>query len=206
MRQQNRPVDPNHYEQVIQIKRVSKKTKGGSLVSFAALVVTGDKKGSVGLGLGKAPNVADAIKKSVRLANRNLVKIAVVNGTIPYQVNEKFGAAHIILKPAPKGTGIIAGGSIRAIVEAAGITDIVSKILGTNNKLSNSYATFKALKSVEELAVKHEYLKQYQAANSAPKPVTAAPKLGEAPATAGEGVPASKPKRKVAVKKTKKAK
>lgn len=157
-----RPTDPNSYEQVIQIKRVSKKTKGGSLVSFAALVVTGDKKGHVGLGLGKAPNVADAIKKAVRLSNRNLVKIPVVKGTIPYQMTEKFGAAHVMLKPAPKGTGIIAGGSIRSIIEAAGITDIVSKILGTTNKLSNSYATFKALKSVEVLSEKHEYLKNYQ--------------------------------------------
>ena len=153
------------YEQVIQIKRVSKKTQGGSLVSFAALVVTGDRKGMVGLGLGKAPNVADAIKKAVRLANRNLVKIPVVDGTIPYQVKEKFGAAHIILKPAPKGTGIIAGGSVRAIVEAAGITDVVSKILGTNNKLSNSYATFKALKAAENLRIKHDFLKEYQKAN-----------------------------------------
>ncbi|MBI1872131.1 30S ribosomal protein S5 [Candidatus Collierbacteria bacterium] len=156
-----RPQVGDNYEQVIQIKRVSKKTQGGSLVSFAALVVTGDKKGMVGLGLGKAPNVSDAIKKAVRLANRNLVKIPVVNGTIPYQIKEKYGAAHIILKPAPRGTGIIAGGSIRAIVEAAGVTDIVSKILGTNNKLSNSYATFKALKAVEALAVKHDYLKSF---------------------------------------------
>ncbi len=160
-----RPTNPDSYEQVIQIKRVSKKTKGGSLVSFAALVVTGDKKGMVGLGLGKAPNVSDAIKKAVRLANRNMVNVPVVNGTIPYQVKEKYGAAHIILKPAPKGTGIIAGGSIRAIVEAAGITDIVSKILGTANKLSNTYATFKALKAVETLANKHKYLKEYQEAN-----------------------------------------
>src|SRR3989344_3400312 len=160
-----RQTEGDGYEQVIQIKRVSKKTQGGSLVSFAALVVTGDKNGMVGLGLGKAPNVADAIKKAVRLANRNLVKIPVVKGTIPYQMKEKFGAAHIILKPAPSGTGIIAGGSIRSIVEAAGITDIVSKILGTTNKLSNSYATFKALKSVETLANKHKYLKEYQETN-----------------------------------------
>ena len=160
-----RPQQGDNYEQVIQIKRVSKKTKGGSLVSFAALVVTGDKKGMVGLGLGKAPNVADAIKKAVRLANRNLVKIPVINGTIPYQVTEKFGAAHVLLKPAVKGTGIIAGGSVRAIVEAAGITDVVSKILGTNNKLSNSYATFKALKAAEILSAKHEFLKDYLKAN-----------------------------------------
>ena len=160
-----RQTEGDGYEQVIQIKRVSKKTQGGSLVSFAALVVTGDRKGMVGLGLGKAPNVADAIKKAVRRANRNLVKIPVVDGTIPYQVKEKFGAAHIILKPAPKGTGIIAGGSVRAIVEAAGITDVVSKILGTNNKLSNSYATFKALKAAENLRIKHDFLKEYQKAN-----------------------------------------
>ena len=160
-----RPQQGDNYEQVIQIKRVSKKTKGGSLVSFAALVVTGGKKGMVGLGLGKAPNVADAIKKAVRLANRNLVKIPVINGTIPYQVTEKFGAAHVLLKPAVKGTGIIAGGSVRAIVEAAGITDVVSKILGTNNKLSNSYATFKALKAAETLSAKHEFLKDYLKAN-----------------------------------------
>lgn len=160
-----RQTEGDGYEQVIQIKRVSKKTQGGSLVSFGALVVTGDRKGMVGLGLGKAPNVADAIKKAVRLANRNLVKIPVIKGTIPYQVKEKYGAAHIILKPAPKGTGIIAGGSIRAIVEAAGITDIVSKILGTNNKLTNSYATFKALKSVEKLSLKHDFLKEYQKTN-----------------------------------------
>ena len=161
-----RQTEGDGYEQVIQIKRVSKKTQGGSLVSFAALVVTGDRKGMVGLGLGKAPNVADAIKKAVRLANRNLVKIPVVDGTIPYQVKEKFGAAHIILKPAPKGTGIIAGGSVRAIVEAAGITDVVSKILGTNNKLSNSYATFKALKAAENLRIKHDFLKAYQKAQT----------------------------------------
>jgi small subunit ribosomal protein S5 len=161
-RPNNNNNNSDQFEQVIQIKRVSKKTKGGSLVSFAALVVTGDRKGKVGLGLGKAPNVADAIKKAVRLANRDMVKIPVVNGTIPYQVNHKFGAARVLLKPAPKGTGIIAGGSIRAIVEAAGVTDIVGKILGSANKLSNTYATFKALKFIEDLASKHEYLKQYQ--------------------------------------------
>jgi len=160
--QGGRPVDPNHYEQVIQIKRVSKKTKGGNLVTFAALVVTGDKQGKVGIGLGKAPTVADAIKKAVRLANRDGVNIPVVGGTVPYQVTEKFGSAKVLLKPARKGTGIIAGGAVRAIVEAAGITDIVSKMFGTANKLTNAYATFRALKSVENLAAKHKYSKEYQ--------------------------------------------
>lgn len=154
------------FEQVIEIKRVSKKTTGGTHVSFAALVVTGDKKGSVGIGLGKALTVTDAIKKAVRLANRDQIKIPVEKGTIPYQVTQKFKAAKIMLKPARPGTGIIAGGSIRAIVEAAGVTDILAKILGTSNKLTNSYATFKALKSIEILASKHEFLKEYQKANS----------------------------------------
>ena len=164
--QGGRPVDPNHYEQVIQIKRVSKKTKGGNLVTFAALVVTGDKQGKVGIGLGKAPTVSDAIKKAVRLANRDGINIPVVDGTVPYQVTEKYGSAKILLKPARKGTGIIAGGAVRAIVEAAGVTDIVSKMFGTTNKLTNAYATFRALKSVEILAAKHEYLKKYQSSLS----------------------------------------
>lgn len=164
--QGGRPVDPNHYEQVIQIKRVSKKTQGGNLVTFAALVVTGDKKGMVGIGLGKSPTVAEAIKKAVRLAGRDAVSVPVQDGTIPYQVTQKYGAAKVLLKPAPKGTGIIAGGAVRAIVEAAGITDIVSKMFGTANKLTNAYATFRALKAVEVLAEKHKALLAYQKANS----------------------------------------
>lgn len=151
------------FEQVLQIRRVSKKTQGGSNVSFSALVVTGDKKGKVGLGLAKAPNVADAIKKAIRLGNRDLVQVPLVNGTIPYETISKYGASKVLFRPAPKGTGIIAGSSIRAVVEAAGITDIVCKALGSNNKTSNARATFKALKQVESLAKKYTLLKELKA-------------------------------------------
>ncbi len=154
---------PEGFEQVLQIRRVSKKTSGGTNVSFSALVVTGDKKGKVGLGLAKAPNVADAIKKSIRLGNRDLVQVPLVDGTIPYETTSKFGAAQVLFRPAPKGTGIIAGSSVRAVVEAAGITDIVCKVLGTNNKTSNARATFKALKQIEVLAKKYQLLKALKA-------------------------------------------
>lgn len=164
-RNNNQPQRPqsDNFEQVLQIRRVSKKTQGGTKVNFSALIVTGDKKGKVGLGLAKAPNVADAIKKAIRLANRDLVQVPLVNGTIPYETNIKFGAAKVLFKPAPKGTGIIAGSSVRAVVEAAGITDIVCKVLGSNNKTSNARATFKALKEIETLGKKYQLLKQANA-------------------------------------------
>lgn len=154
---------PEGFEQVLQIRRVSKKTQGGTNVSFSALVVTGDKKGKVGLGLAKAPNVADAIKKAIRLSNRDLVQVPLVDGTIPYETHSKYGAAKVLFRPAPKGTGLIAGSSVRAVVEAAGITDIVCKVLGTNNKTSNARATFKALKQIETLGKKYQLLKALKA-------------------------------------------
>jgi len=160
-----RPVSDN-FEQVLEIRRVSKKTQGGTNVSFSALVVTGDKKGKVGLGLAKAPNVADAIKKSIRLGNRDLVQVPLSNGTIPYETKSKYGAAKVLFRPAPKGTGIIAGSAVRAVVEAAGITDIVCKVLGTNNKTSNARATFKALKQIETLAKKYQLLKAFKASKA----------------------------------------
>ena len=138
------------FEQVLQIRRVSKKTQGGSNVSFSALVVTGDKKGKVGLGLAKAPNVADAIKKAIRLSNRDLVQVPLVNGTIPYETISKYGASKVLFRPAPKGTGIIAGSSIRAVVEAAGVTDILAKSLGSANPHNVVKATFKALALLRE--------------------------------------------------------
>jgi len=150
---------PEGYEQVLQIRRVSKKTTGGTKVAFSALVVTGDKKGKVGLGLSKAPNVADAIKKAIRLGNRDLVMVPIKEGTIPYETRSKFGAADVLLRPAPKGTGIIAGSAVRSVVEAAGITDIVCKSLGSNNKTTNARATFKALKQIELLDKKYKLLK-----------------------------------------------
>lgn len=140
--------DKEFDEKIVQINRVSKKTKGGNKASFSALIVIGDKKGRVGVGLGKAPDVLSAIKKSVKKAKRNLITVPIKNLTIPHEIYVKKGAARLIMKPAPAGTGVIAGGPVRIVVEAAGIRNIVAKILGTNNKLSNVYATMEALKQL----------------------------------------------------------
>ena len=132
-------------EKVIQVNRVSKKTKGGNKIGFSVLIVVGDKKGRVGVGLGKARDVASAIRKGANYAKKHLINVPIVKGTIPYDVYLKRGAAKILLKPAPEGSGIIAGGAVRAVVETAGIRNISSKVLGTKNQASNVYATLKAL-------------------------------------------------------------
>lgn len=141
-------------EKVIQINRVSKKTKGGNHPSFSVLTVVGNRQGKVGVGLGKAPDVASGIRKSLARARRRMIIIPTRGTTIPFPINIKLGAAHILLKPAVKGTGVVAGGAIRAVAEAAGIRDIVGKILGTNNKASNVYATFEALRQIQVIAEK----------------------------------------------------
>lgn len=133
-------------EKIVQVNRVSKKTQGGNRIGFSVLVVVGDKKGRVGVGLGKAPEVSRAIAKASTYAKKHLITVSLVGSTIPHEVFVKVGAAKVILKPAPAGTGVIAGGPVRAVVEAAGIRDIVSKILGTGNQASNVYATFEALR------------------------------------------------------------
>lgn len=132
-------------EKVVQVKRVSKKTKGGNKIGFSVIVVVGDKKGRVGVGLGKARDVASAIRKGVGLAKKRLVTVALVRGTIPHDILVKRGAAKVLLKPAPEGSGVIAGGAVRVVVEAAGIRNISSKVLGTKNPASNIYATLEAL-------------------------------------------------------------
>jgi len=136
-------------EKVIQVNRVSKKTKGGNKISFSVLTVSGDGKGNVGVGLGKSLDVTGAIKKSFKQARKNWFRVLLRGTTIPHEVKIKRGAAKILLKPAPAGTGIIAGGPVRVVAEAAGIRDIVAKILGTNNKASNVYASLEALKSLK---------------------------------------------------------
>ncbi|RJQ25893.1 30S ribosomal protein S5 [Candidatus Parcubacteria bacterium] len=137
-------------EKIVQINRVSKKTKGGNKMRFAALVVVGDRQGKVGLGLGKSGDVAGAIIKAVSYAKKRMIQVPIVNGTIPHVIRVKKGAAEILLKPAPLGTGLIAGGAVRSVVEVAGIRNISSKILGTENKASNVYAVFEALKKIEK--------------------------------------------------------
>lgn len=140
-------------ERIVQINRVSKKTKGGNKIGFSVLVVVGDRKGRVGVGLGGAPTVAAAIGKAVSYAKKHLITVPMKdNRTIPHEIYIKHGAAKILLKPAPAGSGIIAGGAVRAVVDVCGIRDIVSKILGTKNQASNVYATLEALKKIKEMA------------------------------------------------------
>lgn len=147
MRYQHRSQTPSEFdEKIVQVNRVSKKTKGGNKIGFSVLVVVGDRKGRVGVGLGGAPEVSSAVRKAVAYAKRRLFHVPMKGTTIPHEVRVKRGAAYILLKPAPVGTGVIAGGAVRAVVEAAGIRDIVSKILGSKNQASNVYATMEALK------------------------------------------------------------
>lgn len=143
--------EPKEFEEkVVQVNRVSKKTKGGNRIGFSIVVVVGDKKGRVGVGLGKAPEVQSAIKKGVSYAKKHLINVPLKNTTIPHEVFVKVGAAQVLLKPAPPGTGVKAGGAVRAVVEAAGVKDIVSKVLGTKNQASNVYATLEALKRLRK--------------------------------------------------------
>lgn len=137
-------------EHVVKINRVSKKTKGGNKVGFSALVVVGDSAGKVGVGLGKAPDVASAIRKGIALAKKHTVTVPIVKGTIPFRVDVKVGAAKLMLKPAPQGSGIIAGGAVRSVVSAAGIENISSKVLGTPNQINNVLATLEALRELSQ--------------------------------------------------------
>lgn len=137
-------------EQVVSINRVTKKTKGGNKMGFTALAVVGDKKGKVGIGLGKAMDVSTAIRKAILIAKKRFLTVPIVKGTVPLRIDVKLGAAKIMLKPAPPGSGIIAGGAIRSVVSAAGIQNISSKVLGTTNKINNVYATMEALKQIAE--------------------------------------------------------
>jgi len=135
-------------EEIVQVNRVSKKTKGGNKIGFSVLVVVGNRNGKVGVGLGKAPDVSSAIKKGVSIAKKHAIEIPIVNGTIPFEHKIKLGAAKILLKPAPPGSGVIAGGAVRSVVSLAGIQNISSKVLGTGNQASNVYGTMEALKQI----------------------------------------------------------
>ncbi len=137
-------------DKLININRVAKVMKGGKRLSFSALVVTGDGNGNVGIGLGKANEVPLAINKASAIAKKNLIKVPLAGTTIPYTMKVKFGAAQVLLKPAAPGTGIIAGGSIRAVLEAAGIKDILTKSLGSANRINVAKATMLALSQLKD--------------------------------------------------------
>lgn len=138
-------------ETVIEINRVSKKTKGGNQARFSALVVVGDRKGRVGVGLGKAPNVVSGIRKAILQAKKNMITVPLRQNSIPYEMRIKFGAAILLLKPARAGSGVVAGGPLRAVFESAGVHDVVAKMLGTNNKTTNLYAVMEALRRLSDL-------------------------------------------------------
>ena len=144
-------------EKVVAINRVAKVVKGGRNFRFSAVVVVGDEQGHVGVGNGKAAEVPDAIRKAIEEAKKNLITVPVVGTTIPHEFVGKFGSAKVMLKPGVKGSGIIAGGSVRSVVELAGYRDIKTKVIGTNNPRNVVYATIEALRNmstVEDIAKK----------------------------------------------------
>ncbi len=146
-------IDPTELalnDKLVYINRVTKVVKGGKRLSFSALVVTGDGNGHVGIGVGKANSVPEAINKAGATAKKNLIKVPLPRATIPHEIKVRFGAANVLLKPAAPGTGIIAGGSIRAVVEAIGIKDILTKSLGSPNRINTAKATIIALSQLKE--------------------------------------------------------
>ncbi len=153
-------IDPSKLaleERVVQINRVAKVVKGGRRFSFSAVVVVGDGAGHVGAGLGKAGEVPESIRKGVEDAKKNVIKIPMVGTTIPHEVTVRYGASRVMLKPASQGTGVIAGGSVRAVLEAAGVRDILSKTYGSTNPVNVTRATIEALRelhSAEELGAR----------------------------------------------------
>jgi len=153
VQQPTRKIDPTDLtlnDNLMYVNRVAKVVAGGKRLSFSALVVTGDGNGHVGLGMGKANEVPEAINKAGVVARKNLIEVPLADTTIPHEIKVKFGAAKVLLKPASRGTGIIAGGSVRAVLEAAGIKDILTKSLGSSNRINVAKATMLALSQLKD--------------------------------------------------------
>lgn len=143
------PVEEKQYdERVVHIDRVARVVKGGRRFRFRALVVVGDHKSKVGIGIAKGADVTSAITKAVEVAKKNMVNIALYNGTLPHEAEAKVGGARILVKPAAPGTGLIAGGVVRTVLEVAGVSNVLSKSLGSTNKINTAYATLAALQSI----------------------------------------------------------
>ena len=142
---QYRQEDKQYQEKVVKIKRVSKKTTGGNYVTFSALVVVGNRKGKVGIGLGRSLEVPPAIQKAISYAKKHMINVPIRNKTIPHEVRVKFKAARILLKPAPEGTGLKVGSVARVILDLAGVENASGKIIGSRNQIVNTYAIMKAL-------------------------------------------------------------
>lgn len=176
--QTDAPVEEKQFqEEVVSIDRVARVVKGGRRFRFRALVVVGDGKGKVGVGVSKGRDVQSAVAKAIDVAKKNLITVVTYRDTIPHEVQAKKGGANIYLKPAASGTGIIAGGVVRTVVEAAGISNILSKSLGSSNKLNGAYATIEALKQLvpaSEWVTTHEKSTQKAAPKTAQKPAKAA--------------------------------
>lgn len=191
--------EPKEFEErVIEVDRVSRVAKGGRRIRFRVLVVIGNHNGKIGMGVAKATEVAEAVKKAVSHAKKHIFTVPIIEGSIPYEVNMKHGGANIMLKPATSGTSIVAGGSIRSVAEMAGITDLLAKSLGSSNKINNVTATIKALSSFNPDIVAK--LKTY-AKKAESKKVVVAPTIEKSVAYSSDSVETPKTKAKKTVEK-----